>query len=76
MSMGRGYAMEYLTTTEAAKVIGIPTRTLLNRIKAGIIQAERAGPRAWLVPRTEVEKWRNRGRLRPWEGRRIREQLS
>ena len=56
---------EYMTTAEAARALGLSYRGLRDRIVAGIMRAERFGPRAWMVPVDEVERWRGRGKLKP-----------
>ena len=48
----------YLTATEAARALGVSLQTVLRRIEAGAIRAERAGRRTWLVSATEVERLR------------------
>lgn len=50
--------MKYTTVQEAAKVLGIPERTIQGRIRAGIMQADRLG-RAWLIPVRELDRWRS-----------------
>lgn len=65
---------EYLMVVDAAREMGISRRALLNRIERGDVKADRVNARLWLVPRAEVERWRGRGRLKAWEGRRMREQ--
>lgn len=56
---------EYLTVTDAAREMGISVRALHNRIKAGSVAAERFGARVWMIPRSEVERYRAAGRLKP-----------
>ena len=56
---------DYLTVTEAAAVLGMSERALRNRIERGDMQAERAGARILLIPRAEVERWQQIGRLKP-----------
>lgn len=65
--------MEYMTVTEAAQELGITDRAVRARIKRGDIRAERVGPRLWLIPKDEIEAWRDLGKARPWELRQIRE---
>lgn len=66
----------YMSVTEAAKTMGISVTALYDRIRAGTVQAERIGARMLLVPTSEVEKWRDRGKLKAWEGRRLRERQA
>ncbi len=55
----------YLTTTEAAAALGLTVRGVQDRIKAGILHAERVGARGWLIPQSEVERFRGMGKLKP-----------
>ena len=54
----------YLTTTETAEELGLPLRTVLNRIQAGTLRAQRVGVRGWLVPQSEIERFRGVGKLK------------
>ncbi len=54
---------EYLTIAEAARALGLPIRTLQYRLLHGLMRGERVNPRLWLIPRAEVDTWKNRGRL-------------
>ena len=56
---------DYLTVIEAAAALGMSERALRNRIERGDMQAERAGARLLLIPRAEVERWQQIGRLKP-----------
>lgn len=51
----------YLTATEAARALGVSLQTVLRRIDAGQIRAERAGRRMWLIPTGEVERVKHVG---------------
>jgi excisionase family DNA binding protein len=48
----------YLTAIEAARALGVSVQTVLRRIEAGAIRAERAGRRTWLIPAAEIERTR------------------
>ena len=65
MTADSGKAGGYMTVTEAAREMGISERALHNRIKAGTVTAERFGARVWMIPATEVQRFRGAGRLRP-----------
>jgi excisionase family DNA binding protein len=65
---------EYLTVAQAAAELGISRRALLNRIEKGDVRAVRVNPRLWVVPRREVDRWKELGKLRPWGARKLREQ--
>jgi len=56
---------ERLTAAEAAAMLGLPGRTVRNRLQRGIMQGIAVNPRLWLVSRGEIERWREVGRLRP-----------
>jgi excisionase family DNA binding protein len=45
-----------VTTTEAARLLGISHRTILDRLQRGLMQGERISPRLWLVPHDELER--------------------
>jgi len=44
---------EYLSPTEAAKILGISRQAVIERIKRGLIPAERAG-RQYIIPRNQL----------------------
>jgi excisionase family DNA binding protein len=54
---------DYLTAAEAAAILGLPGRTVRNRLQRGIMRGVAVHHRLWLVPRDEVERWRDRGKL-------------
>jgi excisionase family DNA binding protein len=64
---------EYLTVSDAAEAIGITARALRWRIQRGDVRADRVNPRLWLVPRSEVERLQEHGKLKPWQARKQRE---
>jgi excisionase family DNA binding protein len=49
-------ASAMVTTTEAARLLGVSHRTILDRLQRGLMQGERISPRLWLVPREELER--------------------
>lgn len=53
------------TVTEAAEELGISVSAVQVRLRRGQMQGIRPSPRIWLVARTEIERWRDRGRLKP-----------
>lgn len=54
-----------MTVNEAARELGIGRSALHSRIQRGEIGAIRASPRLTLIPRSEVERWRGKGKLKP-----------
>ena len=56
---------EYMTVAEAARALGVTERAIHKRIAGGLIHAERFGAHVWQVPASEVERWREIGRLKP-----------
>lgn len=65
--------MDYLTIAQAAELMGISPRALRNRIERGEVEAVRVNPRLLMVLESEARKWEGRGKMRPWEARRVRE---
>jgi excisionase family DNA binding protein len=60
-----------LTTAEAAEALGVSIDTVRARIQRGQMQARRVGARLLLVPQSEVDRWRQLGKLRPWGAREL-----
>jgi excisionase family DNA binding protein len=56
---------EYLTVTQAAESLGLSTSGVRVRLERGVMLGRRIHPRLWLVPKSEVERWQQRGKLRP-----------
>jgi excisionase family DNA binding protein len=56
--------MDVFTVKQASSELGIPARTILYRLKIGEMQGELIDGQLWLIPRAEVEAWRQRGELR------------
>ena len=54
---------DHMTVTEAARELGIHPTTLQRRLDSGVMRGERVHPRLWLIPRDEVDRWRDKGRL-------------
>ena len=54
-----------MTVTQAAEAMGISVTALYDRIRAGKVQADRVGQRVLLIPESEVDRWREVGRLKP-----------
>ena len=50
--------MKYITTSEAAKIIGCVDSRVRQLLRDGIIAGERVG-RDWLVERKSAEKYRD-----------------
>lgn len=56
---------DYMTVTEAAGVLGLSVHGVRSRIERGELKAERVNPRLWLIPRAEVERHQQIGRMKP-----------
>jgi excisionase family DNA binding protein len=53
----------HLTVAEVAAALGLPVRTVYYRLEHGYMAGERVSPKLWLVPRSEVERWKGRVKL-------------
>ena len=51
-----------MSVTEAAQELGLTRRGVLLRIQKGQMAAERVGPKFYLVPRAEIERWKAIGK--------------
>jgi excisionase family DNA binding protein len=58
-------AIDYLTVEQAAHELGLPARTVRERVRRGLMAGTKVNARLVLIPREEVEAWRGRGRIRP-----------
>lgn len=58
--------MNYLTTEQAAKYLGVSRIRVLAFIKDGRLKAERAG-RAWLIHSSDLEKFAKEPRPEGWQ---------
>ena len=56
---------EFMTVTQAADTLGLAVSTVRTRLERGQMQGLRLHPRLWLIPRAEVERWRQLGKQRP-----------
>lgn len=56
-------AKEYLSPTEAAKILGISRQAVIDRIKHGAISAEKAG-RQYIIPRNQIKPGKETGSKR------------
>jgi excisionase family DNA binding protein len=56
---------DLLTVAEVAEELGLTVRGVQDRLLRGLMRGERVSPRLWMVPRTEVERWKALGRQRP-----------
>ena len=54
----------YYTPTEAARLLGLPVRTLQSRIRNRLVMVERHGARTVLISAQEVERMRGLGPLK------------
>ena len=54
-----------LTTAEAARELGISQVAVRYRLEKGLMQGQCIVGKVWLIPRSEVEAWRGKGKLSP-----------
>ena len=52
-----------MTITEAARALGLHRATVHRRLESGVMRGERVHEKLWLIPRDEVDRWRDKGRL-------------
>src|SRR5262245_43451168 len=64
----------FLSAREAAERLGISLNTLYDRIRTGIVRADKLSSRVWLVPISEVERLTGKGKQPP--GPKSREHLE
>jgi excisionase family DNA binding protein len=57
--------MDYVTVAQAAAELGISPRGVRQRIERGELTAEQVNPRLLMIPKSEIERWRGVGRLKP-----------
>jgi excisionase family DNA binding protein len=62
------------TVPQAAEALGVDQATINRRLHRGDMRGERIGPRLWLIPSGEVERWREIGKLRPGRKRKRAEE--
>jgi len=58
-------ARPMVTVTEAASMLGMTPAGIARRLQRGVMHGVKVNPRLWLIPTDEVERWRERGRLKP-----------
>jgi excisionase family DNA binding protein len=71
----RGNMDEY-TIAEAAQLLRMSVNGVRLRIRRGDMQARRIGARLLVIPASEVERWKQRGRLKPGPKPRAQERNS
>ena len=52
-----------MTIAGAVRVLGLHRATVHRRLQAGVMHGERIHAKLWLIPRAELERWRDKGRL-------------
>ena len=57
--------LDVLTVAETAEALGLTERGVQHRLRRGTMRGIRVGERLWVIPRDEVDAWRERGRLKP-----------
>ena len=65
---------EMATVAEAAEALGITKRAVLLRIERGEMTAEKISPHFYLIPRSEVERWKPIGKRKGGRPPRARSQ--
>ena len=65
---------DLLTVVEAAQALELSPRGVLARLERGAMKGHRVNQRLWLIPRAEIERWQQLGRLKP--GRKPKGQQS
>ncbi|MGE3597360.1 MAG: helix-turn-helix domain-containing protein [Dehalococcoidia bacterium] len=58
---------------EAAQALGMSVSGVRTRLERGQMQGKRVGPRLWLIPRDEVERWKTLGRQKTGPKRKVQE---
>ena len=51
-----------MTVTQAAHALDLAPQTIQARLKRGAMRGVLVHPRLWLIPKSEVERWRQLGR--------------
>lgn len=54
--------LDFLTVSQASRELGITTQGVRDRIERGQMTAQQVSPKLWLIPRSEVERWKELGR--------------
>ena len=54
-----------VTVSEAAEQLGLSIWGVAKRLQRGDMRGVKVNPRLWLIPVEEVERWKQRGRLKP-----------
>jgi hypothetical protein len=62
-----GVEEDFVTVTEAAAELGLTEAAVRARLTKGQMSGRKLGP-IWVVTRAEVERWRQRGRMRSPRG--------
>ena len=63
---------DMLTVAETAAELGVSVRAVQNRIRTGEMEAEKVTPRLYLIPRSEVERWKPVGKRKGGRPRKTR----
>ena len=65
---------EYFTVARAAAVLGVSTEGLRKRLQRGVMRGEHLTATMWVIPRVDVERMQQMGKLR--RGRKPKGQQS
>ena len=55
----------FVTVTQTARELGLAPQTIQARLKRGAMRGVLVHPRLWLIPKSEVERWRQLGKQKP-----------
>jgi excisionase family DNA binding protein len=67
--------MDYITTEQAAEILGISRIRVLAFINDGRLKAERAG-RAWLILKSDLDDFAKQPRTQGWKKGRPRKEVE
>jgi hypothetical protein len=54
---------DFVTVARAAEMLGLTPVGIRTRLERGLMRGRKVHPRLWLIPSSEVERWRAIGRV-------------